>query len=107
MLVLVVEDDSRIARFLEQDLEESGYSVVLADNGEDGYRRAWLTQFDLVVFDLMLPGMNGLEVARKLRSARRKVPILMLTARDAEAVKVAGLDAGGDDYLTKRFGFAR
>ena len=106
MRILVVEDDSRIAGFLQQGLEESGYSVVLADNGDDGYLQARLNPFDLVVLDLMLPGMDGIEVARKLRSARKNVPILMLTARDAEADKVKGLDAGGDDYLTKPFGFA-
>src|ERR687886_465440 len=106
MRILVVEDDPRIGGFLQQGLEESGYSVTLVDNGEDGYLQARLNPFDLVILDLMLPGMDGLDVARKLRAARKNVPILMLTARDSEMDKVTGLDAGGDDYLTKPFGFA-
>jgi DNA-binding response OmpR family regulator len=105
MQILVVEDDTRIAGFLRKGLTESGYQVTVADNGEDAYLDARLNPYDLVVLDLMLPGMDGVEVARKLRSAQRTVPILMLTARDTEGDKITGLDAGADDYLTKPFGF--
>lgn len=105
MRVLVVEDDSRIAGFLKQGLAESGYDVVVADNGEDGFLDARLNPYDLLVLDLMLPEMDGIEVARKLRAAGKTLPILMLTARDTEADKIQGLDVGADDYLTKPFSF--
>jgi DNA-binding response OmpR family regulator len=105
MQILVVEDDSRIAGFIEKGLEESGYDVTVADNGEDGYLEARVNPYDLVVLDLMLPGMDGIDVARKLRAESKRVPILMLTARDTEADKVRGLDVGADDYLTKPFSF--
>jgi DNA-binding response OmpR family regulator len=106
MRILVVEDDARIAGFLEKGLRESGYDVVVADNGEDGFLDARLNPYDLLVLDLMLPAMDGIEVARKLRAAGKTVPILMLTARDTETDKVQGLDVGADDYLTKPFSFA-
>src|SRR5947209_12264071 len=105
MRILVVEDDARIAGFLKKGLEESGYDVVVSDNGEDGFLDARLNPYDLLVLDLMLPGMDGIEVARKLRGAGKTLPILMLTARDAEADKIRGLDVGADDYLTKPFSF--
>jgi two-component system OmpR family response regulator len=101
----VVEDDTRIAGFLKKGLEESGYQVVVADNGEDGFLDARLNPYDLMVLDLMLPAMDGIEVARKLRAAGKTLPILMLTARDTEADTIQGLDAGADDYLTKPFSF--
>jgi two-component system OmpR family response regulator len=105
MRILVVEDDTRIAGFLKKGLEESGYQVVVADNGEDGFLDARLNPYDLMVLDLMLPAMDGIEVARKLRAAGKTLPILMLTARDTEADTIQGLDAGADDYLTKPFSF--
>jgi DNA-binding response OmpR family regulator len=105
MRILVIEDDPRIASFVSRGLEESGYRVTVARDGEDGYLDARLGSYDLVVLDLMLPGMDGLEVARKLRAAGKTVPILMLTARDTEADKIRGLDVGADDYLTKPFSF--
>lgn len=105
MKILVVEDDARIAGFLRQGLEESGYDVSVAENGNDGYLDARLNPYDLLVLDLMLPEMDGIEVARKLRSAGRNLPILMLTARDTEGDKIQGLDVGADDYLTKPFSF--
>ena len=105
MRILVVEDDARIASFLQRGLQESGYSVSIARDGEDGYLDARYNPYDLVVLDLMLPKMDGIEVARKLRVAGNRTPILMLTARDTEADKIQGLDVGADDYLTKPFGF--
>ena len=106
MRILVVEDDARIAGFVKKGLEESGYHVVVADNGQDGFLDARLNPYDLLVLDLMLPEMDGIEVARKLRQAGKTLPILMLTARDTEADKIQGLDVGADDYLTKPFSFA-
>jgi len=103
--ILVVEDDPRIAAFVEQGLRESGYSVAVARDGEEGFLDARLNDYDLIVLDLMLPKTDGIEVARKLRAAGKVTPILMLTARDTEADKVRGLDIGADDYLTKPFSF--
>jgi len=103
--ILVVEDDPRIAAFVEQGLRESGYNVAVARDGEEGFLDARLNEYDLIVLDLMLPKLDGLEVARRLRAARKATPVLMLTARDTEADKITGLDAGADDYLTKPFSF--
>jgi len=103
--ILVVEDDARIAAFVEQGLRESGYSVAVARDGEEGFLDARLNDYDLIVLDLMLPKTDGIEVARTLRAAGKVTPILMLTARDTEADKIRGLDVGADDYLTKPFGF--
>ncbi len=105
MHILVVEDDERIAAFVRQGLAESGYHVTVAQDGEEGFLAARYTDYDLIVLDLMLPTMDGVEVARKLRAARRATPILMLTARDTEKDKILGLDVGADDYLTKPFSF--
>ena len=103
MHVLVVEDDARIANLVERALRSSGYRVDVAHDGPLGLTRASQGAYDLLVLDLMLPGMDGLDVARELRRAKVRTPILMLTARDAVADRVAGLDAGADDYLTKPF----
>ena len=105
MHILVVEDDPRIAAFVTTGLEESGYTAAVAHDGEDGFLAARYNDFDLIVLDLMLPKMDGLEVARKLRAAGKATPILMLTARDTERDKIRGLDVGADDYLTKPFSF--
>ena len=105
MRILIVEDDQRIAGFIKKGLEESGYNVALAHDGEDGFLDARYNPYDLMVLDLMLPKMDGIEVARKLRRAGNTTPILMLTARDTEQDKIRGLDVGADDYLTKPFGF--
>ena len=88
MRILVVEDDARIAAFIKKGLEESGYDVVVADNGQDGFLDARLNPYDLLVLDLMLPEMDGIDVARKLRAAGKTLPILMLTARDTEGDKI-------------------
>jgi DNA-binding response OmpR family regulator len=103
--ILVVEDDRRIAGFLKKGLEESGYHVAVAHDGEEGFLDARYNPYDLVVLDLMLPKLDGMEVARRLRAAGNTTPILMLTARDTEQEKIQGLDVGADDYLTKPFGF--
>ena len=105
MHILVVEDDLRIAEFVTRGLEESGYTVTVAYDGEDGFLAARYNDYDLIVLDLMLPKMDGLEVARKLRAGGKATPILMLTARDTERDKIRGLDVGADDYLTKPFAF--
>ena len=105
MHILVVEDDARIAAFIEKGLVESGYTVAVARDGEEGFLDARLNDYDLIVLDVMLPKMDGFEVARRLRAARKATPILMLTARDSERDKIQGLDIGADDYLTKPFSF--
>jgi DNA-binding response OmpR family regulator len=103
MYVLLVEDDSRVARVVERTLAEAGHRVDLARDGDEGLFRAESGAYDLIVLDVMLPKLDGLEVARQLRRAKARTPILMLTARDAVPDRVRGLDAGADDYLTKPF----
>jgi len=105
MQVLVVEDERRMGELLRQGLEEEGHSVVLAANGRDGLEMAQSHAFDAIVLDVMLPALDGFSVARKLRAARNQTPILMLTARDAAADVVEGLNLGADDYLVKPFSF--
>jgi DNA-binding response OmpR family regulator len=105
MQVLVVEDERRMAELLRQGLEEEGHSVMLAGNGRDGLAMAESHLFDAIVLDVMLPGLDGFSVARKLRAARNQTPILMLTARDATHDVVQGLNLGADDYLVKPFSF--
>jgi two-component system, OmpR family, copper resistance phosphate regulon response regulator CusR len=105
MRLLVVEDDAKIAAFLTQGLQESGYNVTAVGDGEAGLLEAQFNHYDLVILDLTLPKLDGLAVARKLRAARKAMPILMLTARDSEKDKITGLDVGADDYLTKPFAF--
>jgi two-component system, OmpR family, response regulator len=103
--LLVVEDDVRMAGLLKRGLEEEGYAVDVAANGEDGVWLGTENGYDAVVLDLMLPDLDGFEVCRRLRAAGRWAPVMMLTARDAVSDRVAGLDAGADDYLTKPFSF--
>ena len=105
MRLLVVEDDPRLAETVAQGLRDSGYAVAIATDGEEGYLDALLNDYDLLVLDVMLPTMDGLDIARKLRSAHKTVPILMLTAKSSEQDKIRGLDVGADDYLTKPFSF--
>ena len=99
--VLVVEDDAAISRVLQLELEHEGYSVEVARDGLSGLERA-LKEPDLIILDLMLPRMDGMEVCRRVR-AKSRVPIIMLTAKDRVPERVAGLDSGADDYLTKPF----
>jgi len=103
MQILVVEDERRMAELLSRTLTEEGHQVVLASNGREGLEIARSSRFDVIVLDVMLPLMDGLAVARKLRENRDQTPVLMLTARDAPADIVTGLDSGADDYLTKPF----
>lgn len=105
MKVLVVEDDQRMASLLDQGLTEEGYVVVAAHTGTEGYSIASTSPFDLIVLDVMLPGMDGFELARRLRRSQVLTPILMLTARDTKQDMIQGLDLGADDYLTKPFDF--
>jgi two-component system OmpR family response regulator len=104
--VLVVEDELRMAALLRRGLEEDGYAVDVASTGPDAVWQASEFGYDAVLLDLMLPGLDGVEVCRQLRAAGRWVPVLMLTARDAVEDRVRGLDAGADDYLVKPFSFA-
>ena len=101
--VLIVEDDPAILRGLADNLRFEKYEVLTATDGETGYKLQHSQNPDLIVLDLMLPRMSGLELCRKLRTEGRQVPILMLTARGEEADRVVGLDIGADDYVTKPF----
>ena len=103
MWVLVIEDEVSMGELLRQGLEEDNHTVTLARDGVEGLHAAETCAVDVIVLDVMLPGLNGIDLARRLRAAGRQVPILMLTARDAVADIVRGLDAGADDYLTKPF----
>jgi len=105
MQFLVVEDERRMAELLRQGLEEEGHSVFLAGDGKEGLAIAESHSFDAIVLDVMLPGMDGFSIARKLRASLNQTPILMLTARDATEDVVAGLNLGADDYLVKPFSF--
>src|SRR5713101_2789639 len=106
MWVLIVDDESRMAELLKRGLEEEGHSVLLAHDGREGFSIAQAQDFDAIVLDIMLPGIDGFEVTRRLRAARIQTPILMLTARDAKPDIINGLNTGADDYLSKPFSFA-
>ncbi len=103
MRILVVEDDRKVASFLAKGLREEGYSVDVANDGDDGLLKARVHEYDLLLLDVMLPGRSGLETVRELRASESMVPILLLSARDSREDIVLGLDAGADDYLTKPF----
>ena len=101
--ILVVDDEPSITEFVSYNLKKDGYEVSVAPDGDTALALAAAHQFDLVVLDVMLPGMDGYEVCRRLR-ATSSVPVLFLSARDTELDKVVGLEIGGDDYLAKPFG---
>ncbi|XXM71016.1 response regulator transcription factor [Lysinibacillus sphaericus] len=101
--ILVVEDEQSIATLLKYNLEQSGYSVITANDGEEGRDMAVEQLPDLMILDLMLPKMDGIEVCKELRQKKMNIPILMLTAKDDEFDKVLGLELGADDYMTKPF----
>ena len=105
MRILVVEDEPGIANFVRQGLMEAGYAVDLAWDGREGLDYALAADYDVLVLDIMLPKMDGLELLRELRRLGDKTPVLMLTARDTVDNRVEGLDAGADDYLVKPFAF--
>ena len=106
MRILVVEDELKMASLLRRGLVEEGHAVDVARTGDDALWMAGAAEYDAIVLDLMLPGVDGLEVCRRVRESGVWAPVLMLTARDAVADRVAGLDAGADDYLAKPFSFA-
>jgi len=105
MRILVVEDEHKIAAAIKKGLEQEKYAVDAAYSGTDGYDLASTEEYDAILLDLLLPGMDGLTVCKKLRSQNIHTPILMLTAKGQTDDKVAGLDSGADDYLTKPFSF--
>ena len=105
MYILVVEDERRLAQVVRKVLEEEGHTVDAAHDGEDGLTMALDGSHDVIVLDVLLPGLDGFEVCRRLRSERVDTPVLLLTALDSVEDRVRGLDAGADDYLPKPFAF--
>ena len=105
MRLLLVEDDARIARFVAKGLREQAYAVDVSATGEDALYQVAVNTYDLVILDVMIPAPDGFAVCRELRKSGQRMPILMLTARDAVEDRIAGLDHGADDYLTKPFEF--
>lgn len=103
MNILIVEDDDSVSRFLRQALREAGYVTQAVSDGSEAFDLAKAVQFDLILLDVMLPGMNGFEVCRKLRASSVMTPVLIITARDALEDKIEGLDSGADDYIVKPF----
>lgn len=101
--ILIVEDESKIARFVQLELSHEGYAVEIAADGRTGLELALSGRFDLMVLDLMLPALSGIEVCRRVRQSGSDLPIIMLTAKDDVSDKVMGLDMGADDYMTKPF----
>lgn len=100
--ILIIEDEKNLARFVSLELEHEGYSTEIRDNGRMGLEAALSREYDLILLDLMLPELDGFEVARRLRK-EKETPIVMMTARDSTMDRVAGLDIGADDYITKPF----
>ncbi len=105
MQILVIEDEPKVGKALQEGLQAEEYDVTLAPTGEEGFFLASSQSFDLIVLDLLLPGRDGLEVLSALRKKGMRIPVLVLTAKDAIEDRVAGLDAGADDYLVKPFAF--
>jgi heavy metal response regulator len=105
MRILVIEDEKKVASFIKKGLEEEHYSVDTAYDGETGLYMAEVNEYDLIILDLMIPKIDGLEVLRRVRRNKNNVPILVLTAKDTAEDIVKGLDSGCDDYLTKPFNF--
>ena len=105
MNLLIIEDDKRISSFLYKGLKAEGYNVSVAYNGEEGLNMALELEFDLVVLDIMLPKIDGIEVLRRLRSSKTDIPVIMLTAKGELESKVSSFDFGANDYITKPFAF--
>jgi DNA-binding response OmpR family regulator len=103
--VLIVEDETKLGAALEEGLGQAHHTVDVAQDGEEGLEYARCSPYDVIVLDVMLPKVDGFEVCRRLRATGARTPILMLTARDAVGDRIAGLDSGADDYLTKPFAF--
>ena len=106
MRILVVEDDKRLASVVKRGLMEEGYSIDAVYDGEEAEYMAETTPYDLVILDIMLPKKDGIVVCKELRAKQVSIPVLMLTAKDSIEDRVAGLDSGADDYLTKPFAFS-
>ncbi|HZV47053.1 MAG TPA: response regulator transcription factor [Thermodesulfovibrionales bacterium] len=106
MRILLVEDEKNVAAFIKKGLEEEAYTVDVAEDGPEGLLMATEANFDLIILDVMLPGMNGIELCKTLRAKGINKPILMLTAVDSVERKVEGLESGADDYLVKPFAFS-
>lgn len=106
MKILIVEDEPKTGDYLQQGLSEAGFSVELATNGTDGLHVATVGDHDLLILDVMLPGLNGWQILRSLREQGRQVPVIFLTARDQVEDRVKGLELGADDYLVKPFSFS-
>lgn len=105
MTILVVEDEVKITRFVKRGLEMEHYTVEVAYDGEEALQKAEINNYDLIILDIMLPKIDGIEVCKKLREKKINTPIIMLTARDTVEDRINGLDAGADDYLIKPFSF--
>jgi heavy metal response regulator len=105
MKILIAEDEKKVAHFVKKGLQEEGYAVDVASNGEDGLTLATETPYDLIILDIYMPKLDGLTVLRRLREEKVRTPVLLLTVRAAIEDKVLGLDSGADDYLTKPFVF--
>jgi heavy metal response regulator len=105
MRILIIEDEKKVAGFLKNGLKEEGYAVDNAFDGQTGFDMAVENEYDIIILDLMLPGLDGITLCKKLREEGNHTPILMLTAREAVKDRVIGLDAGADDYMTKPFAF--
>ena len=105
MRILIIEDEKKVAGFLKNGLREEGYAVDDAFDGQAGFDLAVENEYDIIILDLMLPGLDGITLCKKLREQGNHTPILMLTAREAVKDRVIGLDAGADDYMTKPFAF--
>lgn len=105
MKILVVEDEKKVASFLKKGLEQEYYSVDVAHDGKLGLKMAFSNEYDLIILDIMLPGLDGISLLKEIRNEKMDTPVLMLTAKDRVDDKVSGLDSGADDYLAKPFSF--
>jgi heavy metal response regulator len=105
MRILVIEDEKKVSEFIKRGLKEEGYAVDVASDGENGLFQAMEITYDLILLDLMLPRLDGINLCKKLRENNIQTPLIMITARDSVKDKVTGLDSGADDYLTKPFSF--
>jgi DNA-binding response OmpR family regulator len=106
MKILIIEDEKKVVSFIKNGLKSEGFTVETAFDGEEGLFKAKEENYDLIILDLMLPKLDGVTLCKELRKAGKNLPIIMLTARDAVEDRIAGLNAGADDYLTKPFSFA-
>jgi DNA-binding response OmpR family regulator len=106
MKILIIEDDVKIVNFLKKGLEEESYSIDYSHNGEEGLYLASVNTYDLILLDIMLPLLNGIEVCKKLRASNINTPVIMLTAKDSIEDTIKGLDIGANDYLPKPFSFS-